>query len=66
MITFFVNLLCVAQKSFIYKQIDTTKLEMRAFFPENMKTNVHYPTIVFFFGGEWVSGTMTQFEPQAT
>lgn len=51
--------------TFIYKQIDTTKLELIVYKPERFKPTSRYNTIVFFFGGGWVSGSTKQFEPFA-
>ncbi|UBM58563.1 alpha/beta hydrolase [Marinilongibacter aquaticus] len=56
---------CFAQEKMLYKQIDTTKLYMEVFSPENPDAGQKYPAIVFFFGGGWVGGTTTQFEPHA-
>ncbi len=49
----------------IYKNIDTTKLSMKIYYPENYSPKKRYPTIIFFFGGGWVSGTIEQFITQA-
>ena len=51
--------------TFIYKQIDTTKLELIVYKPEHFKPLTRYNTIVFFYGGGWVSGSIKQFEPFA-
>jgi acetyl esterase len=48
----------------IYKTIDTTKLEMRIYYPTTYKKGQKLPAIVMFFGGSWISGTITQLEPQ--
>lgn len=45
----------------IYKQIDTVKLKMIIYKPDDFKETVKYPAIVFFFGGGWTGGNMTQF-----
>jgi len=48
-----------------YKQVDTVKLGLKIFYPLAYKKGERLPTIVFFFGGGWTGGTMTQFEPHA-
>ncbi|WP_425638966.1 alpha/beta hydrolase [Algoriphagus yeomjeoni] len=55
----------VAQESFIYKELDTTKLIMEVYYPEQMVNKENYPALVFFFGGGWNSGSRAQFEHQA-
>ena len=55
----------LAQESFVYKELDTTKLLMQVFYPEQMVDSVAYPALVFFFGGGWNSGSRAQFEHQA-
>jgi len=55
----------LAQEIFLYKEIDTTKLYMEVFYPENMDTSKEFPALVFFFGGGWVGGARSQFERQA-
>ncbi len=49
----------------IYKQIDTTKLKMLVYKPENIKPASRCNAMVFFFGGGWVGGNIKQFEPFA-
>jgi len=48
-----------------YKQIDTIKLTLLVKKPDTFNSNKEYPTIVFFFGGGWNSGKVTQFKPHA-
>lgn len=55
----------VAYKSLIYKSVGTTDLEMRVYSPDATKFEGARPAIVFFFGGGWINGTITQFEGQA-
>ncbi|MFI3287515.1 MAG: alpha/beta hydrolase [Rikenellaceae bacterium] len=55
----------VAYKSLTYKSVGATDLEMRIYSPDREKFEGARPAIVFFFGGGWVSGTITQFERQA-
>ncbi len=49
----------------IYKNIDTTQLEMRVFLPPQKESSNKYPAMVFFSGGGWYNCSMTQFEPHA-
>lgn len=51
--------------TFTYKIADTTKLKLIVYKPEHFKPTARYKTIVFFFGGGWISGTTMQFEPFA-
>ena len=48
-----------------YKQVDTVQLGLKIFYPPAYKKGERLPTIVFFFGGGWTGGSMTQFEPHA-
>lgn len=54
-----------AQQKVLYKQVDTTKLYMTIYQPTKMIANKKYPAIVFFFGGGWMGGDISQFETQA-
>ena len=54
-----------AQRQILYKEIDTTKLFMYLYQPENMEASKTYPAMVFFFGGGWIGGSVSQFEPHA-
>ena len=56
----------ITSKSFTYKTIDKTKLEMAVDFPPDWKATDHRPAIVFFFGGGWTNGTIKSFETQAS
>ena len=59
---------CQAIKSPVeltYKQVDTVQLGLKIFYPPAYKKGERLPTIVFFFGGGWTGGSMTQFEPHA-
>ena len=66
---FFLSLSCSISaqqhKKMLYKQIDTTKLYLDLYYPDNVQINSPKPAIIFFFGGGWNSGTTKQFEPQA-
>jgi acetyl esterase len=48
-----------------YKTVDTTDLKLEVILPEGRASAKLHPAIVFFFGGGWVSGTTSQFAPQA-
>jgi len=48
-----------------YKQIDTISLNLTLFYPSDSSETTSYPAIVFFFGGGWTSGSISQFEPHA-
>jgi acetyl esterase/lipase len=48
-----------------YKQIDTVALKLYVKNPEGFGNKKNYPVIVFFFGGGWNSGKVSQFEPHA-
>lgn len=54
-----------SQEQILYKQIDTTKLLMKVYSPEKIDYKQKYPAIVFFFGGGWNSGKISQFAPHA-
>lgn len=48
-----------------YKEIDTVALKLFVRKPDNFNPKKQYPTIVFFFGGGWNSGSVEQFKPHA-
>jgi len=52
-------------KSFTYKKVKQTELEMVVHYPPGWKAGDKRPAIVFFFGGGWTNGTIAQFESQA-
>jgi len=52
-------------QEFTYKQIDTIALKLFVKNPDNFNPKKQYPAIVFFFGGGYVSGKVTQFKPHA-
>ncbi len=53
------------QKVMVYKQADTTDLRLFFYYPDENVNDKPYPAIVFFFGGGWNGGNITQFEPHA-
>jgi len=70
--TFLILLSCLlectsayTQQKILYKQIGDTKLYMEIYQPESMDSAKKYPVIVFYFGGGWNSGSISQFEPHA-
>lgn len=52
-------------REYTYKQIDTVALKLYVKNPAGFNNNTSYPTIVFFFGGGWNTGKVSQFEPHA-
>ncbi len=48
-----------------YKTIDSLHLDLTFHYPPDFKKSKKYPTLVFFFGGGWNGGKVSQFEPQA-
>ena len=59
--------LLLAQKTelVVYKVIDTTKLTLKVFYPDAGKFSGKRPAFIFYFGGGWVSRSLSQFETQA-
>lgn len=53
--------ICSAQEQFLYKQIDTTKLFLEVYHPENIDSSKSYPAMIFFFGGGWIKGSRHHF-----
>ncbi|WP_339741072.1 alpha/beta hydrolase [uncultured Sunxiuqinia sp.] len=52
-------------QEYTYKRVDAVELKLLVKNPVNFDESTKYPTIVFFFGGGWNSGTITQFKPHA-
>ena len=48
-----------------YKVVDSVELNMTLRYPADFKKSKKYPTIIFFFGGGWNGGKISQFQPQA-
>lgn len=73
LLLFIVNLSCKAKndtvvlppKEVVYKEIDGAKLKLSFYYPDTFKNDQKYPTMIFFFGGGWTGGKVTQFEDQA-
>ncbi|MEP5341823.1 MAG: alpha/beta hydrolase [Algibacter sp.] len=49
----------------IYKVVKKDTLKLQIYNPVNFSDDKEYPTIVFFFGGGWNGGSISQFESQA-
>lgn len=52
-------------EEFVYKRTPQGELKMHVHLPEGWTAQDKRPAIVFFFGGGWRSGSVTQFLPQA-
>ncbi len=52
-------------KEMTYKTVGDRKLQIHVHYPPDWKATDTRPAIIFFFGGGWTGGTVTQFEPQA-
>ena len=59
------NFFLSAQEKILYKTIDSTKLYLEVYYPDQFKKNKTYPAIIFFFGGGWISGERDHFLKQA-
>lgn len=49
----------------IFRKVGDVELSMNIFKPKDWKASDKRAAIVFFFGGGWTSGTVTQFAPHA-
>jgi len=54
-----------SQEVILYKRVDSVKLHMEVYLPENIDRATNYPALVFFFGGGWKGGSIHQFKKQA-
>ena len=54
-----------AMKSFVYKTTPQGALSLNAYLPADWKAGEQRPAIVFFFGGGFKKGRVSQFEPQS-
>jgi acetyl esterase/lipase len=52
-------------KTFVYKTTKQADLEIVIHYPPGWKVTDRRPAIVFYFGGGWNAGKLSQFEPQA-
>jgi acetyl esterase/lipase len=48
-----------------YKVINGDTLNLILRYPSDFKKSKKYPTFIFFFGGGWNGGSVSQFQPQA-
>ena len=53
-------------KTFVYKKTKQAELAIVVHFPSGWKASDRRAAIVFFFGGGWTNGKLSQFKPQAT
>ncbi len=60
-----ISLFAQADKQVVYKKIDTVLLSMDVYFPDEIKGSDGSPAMVFFFGGGWNGGAVSQFEEHA-
>lgn len=51
----------LSQDLILYKTIDTTKLYLESYYPDQMGEEKVYPAIIFYFGGGWNGGTRQHF-----
>ncbi|WP_163400058.1 alpha/beta hydrolase [Flavobacterium fluviatile] len=49
----------------VYKEASGRLLKLSFYHPADFDANKKYPTMIFFFGGGWIGGSITQFEDQA-
>lgn len=56
------NLIAQVQRDIIYKEIGNVKLKMVIYTPEQIHTSDTLPAIIFFFGGGWKIGNISQFQ----
>lgn len=54
-----------AQKEIVYKEVDGKALQLFVKYPENWQASDQRPAIVWFHGGGWVGGKVTQFDFQS-
>ena len=57
---------CTAQEKVLYKEINSTELFLEVYNPEPVEAGQTYPAMVFFYGGGWKGGKMSQFLEYAT
>jgi acetyl esterase/lipase len=53
-------------QSRVYKSVNGGELRLHIFTPSNRGAATAIPAIVFFFGGGWTQGTVSQFTPQSS
>ncbi|MFA7494292.1 MAG: alpha/beta hydrolase [Proteiniphilum sp.] len=62
LVCWFCSLIAQVQQDIIYKEIGSVKLKMTLYTPEQMLTSDTLPVIIFFFGGGWETGNISQFQ----
>lgn len=50
---------------YVYKRVGDTELQLYVLRPDGAQADEPVPAVIFFFGGAWISGDVTQFAPQA-
>jgi acetyl esterase len=55
----------MADQAHVYKQTKQGELKLHVYLPADWQAEQKRPAIVFFFGGGWNGGKITQFEPQS-
>jgi acetyl esterase len=65
--TIWLGLLCVSNgaEALVYKTVGDVRLKLYVDKPADWKATDKRPAIVFFFGGGWVGGKVTQFQRQS-
>jgi len=66
LLAWLICLLANAQDKVMYKQVDSTQLYMEVYYPQNNAAKQKTPAMIFFFGGGWNGGSITQLAPQAS
>lgn len=67
-ITILAWLFCInsfSQDKHLYKKIDSTKLYLQVYYPQQTDTNQTFPAMVFYFGGGWKDGKRFHFKNRA-
>lgn len=49
----------------VFKKVDTVSLRMSVYYPSDFDKTSRHPAMIFFFGGGWYNGSLTQFEEHA-
>lgn len=61
LLLFLCPIITLSQKEVRYKQVDTTKLFLEIYSPENLDLSEKQPALIFFFGGGWNGGDRYHF-----
>lgn len=62
LVYWFCGMTAQTQRDIIYKEIGSVKLKMTIYTPEQISTSGNLPVIIFFFGGGWETGNISQFQ----